>query len=73
MVAWLRAQSDGAVLKKFPYHFLLDRLDDGLTNDTWDILNGSIYLCSLNTHSLAEGGADRYLHQVKGWQSASND
>lgn len=58
MVARLRAQSDGTVLNKFPYHFLLDRLDDGLTNDTWDILNGIIYLCSLNTHSLAKGGAE---------------
>lgn len=51
MVARLRAQSDGAVLNKLPYHFLLDRLDDGLTNDTWDILNGSIYLWNLMEHA----------------------
>lgn len=72
MVARLRAQSDGTVLNRFPYHFLLDRIHGELTKDTWDILNGT-WTCDHLRHSLAEAGADGYLGQVKGRQSASND
>lgn len=65
-----RAQSDGAVLNRLPYHFLLDRLHDGLPKDTWVNFNAIIYLWSIN--GSAEGGADGYLRKVKGRQSASN-
>lgn len=44
MAARLRAQSDGTVLNRPLYHFLLDKLDDGLPKDTWDSFNSSIYL-----------------------------
>lgn len=33
--AWFTARSDGALLNRFPYHFLLDRLGDEAANDTW--------------------------------------
>ena len=32
--AWFRARSDGIVLNRFPYHFLLARLGDMAAKDT---------------------------------------